>query len=482
MQPPGKHNRRHFAGLAAASAAGAGVFFAKEAASAAELGLTADGLTDITNDLQRAVDNGAGTLFFPRGLYRLSGTVTVDLDRTGYTSLFAHGNARFVKDGPGPAFHFIGTHEGTAGPSSFEERVWERQRMPLLSGIEIEGRHPESVGVRLEKIMQPTLTSVCIRRCHTALHLVKRNRNLVVAHCHFYHNLELGIHFDHVNLHQAIVADSHISYNRQAGIKMEGGEIRNLQIAGNDIEYNYAEDIEDSADLLFDVRGEGSSFREAAITGNTIQARPSPGGANIRVLGGKDLRSGGLMTIAGNMIGSQTDNIHLRECRGVTVAGNIVYSAADRSILVEDCDNIVLAANSIDWNPDHRGKVMVDGIALVRCRGVQLSDTVIENSFHGSEEAGGTIEIADCEDVGVSDCQIIAPRHRGIVIVNSLRCSVSGCRIVDKNHPQSMKNTIQVIGGRDHFISGNVLQKGMHEIAEETAVFEGNHEVEVTQG
>ena len=87
--------------------------------------------------------------------------------------------------------------------------------------------------------MQAVLTGLLIRRCRIGLELHRRNRNLIVSHCHVYHNLEVGILFDEVNLHQAIIADSHISYNPVAGIKITGGNTRNFQIVGNDIEYNH---------------------------------------------------------------------------------------------------------------------------------------------------------------------------------------------------------------------------------------------------
>lgn len=468
--------RRSFIGAGMASA---GLAIPVGAVSVEQFGVVADGETGITDALQRAVNAGTGDLFFPKGKYRLSGTVTVDLQETGYTSLMGLGTAEIIKDGPGPAFHFIGTHEGTAGPESFEEQVWLQERMPVISGIGIRGAHPESVGIRLEKVMQPTLTNLFITRCQTAVHLVKRNRNLLISHCHFYHNLDIGVHFDHVDLHQIIITGSHISYNKVAGIYIEGGAMRNFQITGNDIEYNYDETIQNSADILFDSREEGSSFRECTIAGNTIQARPSPGGANIRILGGKDLRTSGLLTISGNLIGSQMDNIHLVDCRSVSISGNAIYSATDHSVLIEDSANIVMGDNTIDWNPDHRGKVMVDGIAVKRSKGVQISGNIIENSFHGTEETGGTIEIVDSEDVTVSQCQILDPKFRGIDIVNSKRCRVSDCTIIDRKTPSTLKEAVRVDrASRSNLISGNILQKGKINAAKNSAVLQNNVEVD----
>src|SRR5688500_9988760 len=91
-------------------------------------GAAGDGVADDTAAVQRAVDAGAGAVGFGKGTYRLTRTVVIDLDRVGFTSLVGDGTARVVMEGPGPAFKFIGTHEGTAGPSTFKENVWERQR------------------------------------------------------------------------------------------------------------------------------------------------------------------------------------------------------------------------------------------------------------------------------------------------------------------------------------------------------------------
>ncbi len=469
--------RRAFMGTTLATGAIAAV--PAGAVSVDQFGVVADGVSDITEALQRAVDSGEGNLYFPKGTYRLNGTVTIDLQKVGYTSLMGAGTVEIIKDGPGPAFHYIGTHEGTAGPDSFEEQVWLNERMPLISGIGIRGEHPESIGIRFERVMQPTLTNVFITRCKKAVHLVNRNRNLIISHCHFYHNLDIGVHFDHVNLHQLIIADSHISYNRVAGIYIEGGEIRNFQITGNDIEYNYDYEIENSADILFDSREEGSTFREGTIASNTIQARPSPNGANIRVLGGKGLRTSGLLSITGNLIGSQTDNIHLVDCRSVTVTGNTIYSAADRSVVVEDSANIILGDNTIDWNPDHRGKQMVDGFTIKRSKGVQISGNIIENSFHGSEEEGGTVEIYDSEDVAVSQCQILDPKFRGVEIQNSKRCRVSDCTIVDRKTPATMLETVRVDSrSGSNVISGNILQTGKLNVARGSATARNNIETE----
>ena len=176
-------SRRQFVGLLAAGAS-VGVPEPEAASSIKNHGAVGDGVADDTAAIQRAVDARAGVVYFPKGAYRLTRTVLMDLDTRGYTSLVGHGVARVIMAGAGPAFHVIGTHEGTADPRRFDDRIWDRQRLPIITGLEIRGEHPESIGIRLEKTMQATLTNLLIRRCRIGLHLHQRHSN--PARCNIY--------------------------------------------------------------------------------------------------------------------------------------------------------------------------------------------------------------------------------------------------------------------------------------------------------
>ncbi len=457
------------------------LLLSQESAGVKDFGAVGDGRADDTAAVEAAVKAGTGAVYFPKGNYRLTRTVVVDLNVCGRTSLFGTGTATVIMAGPGPAFHLIGTHEGTGDPDSVRDQIWQRQRLPLITGFEILGAHPESIGLRLEKTMQATLTNLLIRRCKIGVELVKRNRNLIIDHCHIYHNREVGIDFNNVNLHQTIIANSHISYNPVAGIRLLGGEMRNFQMVGNDIEYNYDPNGQDSADILIDMTPSGSSFREGTIVGNTIQARPSPGGANIRFLGGKNLSAGGLLTITGNLIGSQTHNIHLVNYRGVTVSGNSIYSAAEHSLWLENCANVVAGNNTIDWNPDHKGKHLVDGLLIENCKGVTLSGMIIENSFQGSAEAGGAIDVRASEDVAIVNCQVLDFRFRGITLTDAVRCRVAGCSVIERCQAPMKGASIQVKGGSDNLITDNIINRGGLSITDGTATVRDNLEIGIAR-
>src|SRR5690606_6192945 len=140
--------------------------------------------------------------------------------------------------GEGPAFRFIGSHGGSALPSTVKPIVWEKERMPTIYDLEIVGAHQDADGLEFRNTMQPTVRGLLIRDVRTGVHLVSRNRNIIIADCHIYNASGIGIFLDQVNIHQFIISNSHISYCKQGGIKVAGGNIRNFQITGNDIEYN----------------------------------------------------------------------------------------------------------------------------------------------------------------------------------------------------------------------------------------------------
>jgi len=225
-------------------------------------GAAGDGVADDTDAILHALADGDGVIEFSRGIYRITKPIVVDLTKYSRTSIHGcGGTAKILMDGSGPAFFLQATHSATADPTGFRPEEWVHERMPTIANIEIEGRHAQADGVRIEGVMQPTLTGVLIRHVRNGVHITKRARNVLISHSHIYHNTGIGVFLDHVNLHQTIITGSHISYCRLGGIRVEGGEIRNFQITGNDIEYNNnrahkvpnADDVP-TAEIFIDVR------------------------------------------------------------------------------------------------------------------------------------------------------------------------------------------------------------------------------------
>lgn len=431
--------------------------------SVRDFGAIGDGVTDDTEAIQHAIDDGDGHLEFPRGEYRISRTLMVDLQKRSRSSIGgAGGTAKIVMHGPGPAIFLNATHAKTADPTGFRSEEWQHERMPTIDGIEIEGRHPEADGIQIVGVMQPTLTRVLIRQVRTAVYVTDRARNIVINGCHFYHNTGVGVHLDKVNLHQTIIADSHISYCRRGGIRIEDSEIRNLQITGNDIEYNnyrvFQKDFpgpeaeaEPTAEIYIDVAN--GTIREGTISSNTIQATYSSGGSNIRFIGSGpegDHRAG-MWTITGNLIGSQNNNIHLTSVRGVTISGNYIYSGHHRNLLVEKSRNIVVGPNTFGHNPDYKDKELATGIRFEDSENCVLNGLLIQDAQAGKHtvanavaiEREALIELVRCRRVNVTGCQILDGAPTGLLIDGCGDTLVSSCSIINQRETAMMQTGVE---------------------------------------
>ena len=137
-------------------------------------------------------------------------------------------------------------------PLEFMENEWTVRHLPEFSevqreqfeqrrayGLEIVGAHEKACGVEATGTMQLTVTRLTVRDALHAVHLTKRNRNVLVSNCHLYKNRGVGVFYDHVDLHQSNIVGCHISYNDQGGVVSKGGNVRNIQIGTCDIESNH---------------------------------------------------------------------------------------------------------------------------------------------------------------------------------------------------------------------------------------------------
>lgn len=422
-------------------------FSQAQAANPRDFGAVGDGVTDDTAAIQKTVDETTtGRVYFQKGLYRITQTIAIPLEK-GVVNLEGPGGGAQVRmEGAGPAFLFTGNHRGTAAPESFNEPVSMMERMPCVSGIEIVGNHPEADGIAFSGTVQATMRGVLIRETRHGLHFIGRNRNVLVEGCHIYNCAGVGVFFDAVNLHQANVIGCHISYCKGGGVRVLGGEVRNFQITGNDIEYNYDTDAEASADVWIDAAD--GSIEEGTISSNTIQARPSPNGANIRFEAPfKPEERGriGLWTISGNLIGSQTVNIHLVNVTGMAVTGNHIYSGVEHALRLDGARHIVISGNSLDQ--DHnRGLDLGNGIHIENCDGTLLQGNLLSDAFAGSPERGGAISIVNSRETLVANCQIFEPRHRGVHVEDSRNTRITDCQILVRNGGSTMQTPLEITG------------------------------------
>ena len=415
-----------------------------------DFGARGDGQADDTDAISAAIRGAKdGVVEFPRGSYRITRTIEIKLSVNGTLGLSGRGgSASIVMAGEGPAFRFIGSSEKASSiPSSVPPVTWQKERMPLIEALEIVGAHTKADGLELRNVMQPILRGLLVRNVRNGIHFTSRSRNVIIESCHVYNASGVGIYLDKTNIHQIIISDSHISYCLKAGVKVVGSQIRNFQITGNDIEYNRDPAGSGSADILIDC-SQGGVVREGTISGNTIQALPSPGGANIRFAGLQgNYNKTGLWTITGNYISNQEVNIHLDHARGVNITGNTFLGGYDRHLMINDSRNVVISSNIFDHNEDYFIRpVALGGISVRKGENVIMNDNIIDGAEYGNEKLGGAIVVTDSREISVSGCHIKNPKFNGIQIENTVNMRVTDCIVSESAGSRRMLTGIMVNG------------------------------------
>jgi len=428
--------------------------------------LVGDGQADDTAALQKLVDT-QGSVRLPKGRYKLTKTVTVDLAKTGYAALSGDGTAQLIMAGPGPALRFVGTHDKSADPWNIKPPVWEQQRAPSVTGLEIVGAHAEADGIEATGTMQLTLDRVIIRECRHAIHLTKNNRNLIISACQLYHNSGIGVFYDDVNLHQSNIVGSHISYNGGGGVVSRGGNVRNLQIGTCDIEHNHDPKGPPAANV--ELNSTGGSIGEVTITGCTLQhTHKAPGSANIRILGagtdeslarrgGRPTTREGNVTITGNVFSDVEVNVEIVHARGVTLSANTFWEGFAHDLLVEDSANVVISGNNFDRNPRYlvngNGLAEKNGIVLRRIEDASFSDNLVVG-VHGKEAA---VDVEDCSRLRLTNNSILDSDGAALRLTRLKRSLVTGNLLRDDREESARTKSpfLVVTEGESNLITGN---------------------------
>jgi parallel beta-helix repeat protein len=381
----------------------------------------------------------------------LTRPVEINLDETGYISIKGEGTARIIMDGKGPAFRFAGTHSGNASPNGVKQNVWENERMPLVDGLEIDGKHPEACGIGATGTMQLTITRMLIHNVLYGIRLFNLNRNVIISACHIYHNRGIGIYLDNVNLHQINIVGSHISYNDGGGVVVRNGNVRNMQIGSCDIESNMGNNWSETANIFIDMP-EGS-MREGAITGCTVQHDHNvKGSANIRFVGNNTNSRDkvGNFTIGNNVLSDTRDNIHIKYGRGIIITGNTFWRGYDHNILVEQSEHIVLGSNLLDRNPDY-GEDSNNNIKFFESNNISINGLHLVNSVGG--EAGIVME--QCRNYNLVNSTILNCDNGGILLKETGYGRVAGNFIRDDRFLVKNPVAIKVLGGSNNLVTDN---------------------------
>src|SRR5689334_4862440 len=71
-----------------------------------EFGAVGDGEADDTKALEKAIASGRGVVRIPKGKFRITRSILIELDKTGYIAIEGHGVGQIVMAGAGPALKF----------------------------------------------------------------------------------------------------------------------------------------------------------------------------------------------------------------------------------------------------------------------------------------------------------------------------------------------------------------------------------------
>jgi len=400
--------------------------------------------------------------------------ILIDLKKVGYTSFSGAGVANILMAGPCPALKFVGTHPG-GSPS---KNVWARQRMPLVDGVAIGGDHPKAVGIEANGITEMTLTLVHVRETQCGVHLVGKNREVIISNCHFFENPGIGIYYDNVALHQSNIVGCHISDNLLGGIVVRAGDVRNIHVTGCDLEDNMRPDAPPTANILIDCTDSRHGIGGIAVTGCTLQHNNhSPGSANIRILGrskpgrGLDIVRGGNITITGNILSDVKVNVHLKGCRGVAMTGNTMWKGYEHNLLIEDCRNIVVGPNIFDHNPHYNyGNSLEANNSLVVRNSADCTLSGLHINTARRDPAGLLIE--NCRRMNITNCTILDTDNVGVMLKNVTDSRVPDCLIRD-DRPEPNSTPLKVVGGKDNMIINNLFSSAP-QIEKGTGHVEGN--------
>jgi hypothetical protein len=418
-----------------------------------------DGQSDAAGMLQSAIDAGRGWLSIPRGRYLLKKPLVVTLAQTDYCQLTGDGPVTLIMAAPGPAIRLIGTHEKSADPQNFAAGVWQKERMPLIERLAIEGSHEQAEGIEARGTMQMTVSHVHLRGLLHGIHLAGNNRNILIDNCHIYENRGIGIYYDDVNLHQSNIVGCHISYCNGGGIVSKKGNVRNIHISGCDIESNMSRETPPTANIFIDCRESEYGTAEVAISGCTIQHNSQgPESSNIRVLGAtRSAKTGvahrqGHITITGNVLSDVATNVHLDNCRGVTLTGNTFWMGYEHNLLVENSSHIIIGSNNFDRNPHYDyGTALQTKNALVmkNCEDCTLTGLHIARVW---KSAAGLI-LENCRRMNISGATILDCDNAGILAKNLSDSRISNCLIRPADATKPFKPII-VDGGQRNEIDG----------------------------
>ncbi len=83
-----------------------------------------------------------------------------------------------------------------------------------------------------------------------------------------------------------------------------------------------------------------------------------------------------------------------------------------------------------------------------------ITGNIFNDCWLGNRESGGAITLSKCEEVAVTNNQILDSLYRGVSIENSNRCRVGSNTILDRRSEPKMIEAIGTDGKGENQIEG----------------------------
>ena len=337
-----------------------------------DFGARGDGQSDDTQAIQHAVLKGDGRVFFPRGDYLITRPIQSRCRCMAASRIDGEG-------GDGEAHHG-GPGAGAAPRRHAPPNGRTRKTSPRRRGRRSACRRsatwrssagtPQADGIRVDGVMQPTLHDAAhpqVPARHPPRQPRPQRRSSPTATST---TTAASASFSTASTctRRTSTATTSATASRAAS-RSSAARSATCRFAATTSSTISTSRPKRRADVFFDCRD--GTVREGTLVGNTIQAKESPGGANVRFLGAEGPSQRGRPVRHHRQPDRQPDDgcSTCTACRGVVVSGNSIYSGYRHAIWAEDAEHLVIGANSIDHNPEYRGS-STDQVVLRNCRNV----------------------------------------------------------------------------------------------------------------
>lgn len=288
-----------------------------------------NGTSNAATALQSLLTNANGAVVFPKGVYVLNSSLTVDTSKVKAI----YGNGAILKvTGDFPALIVQGnptTSDWTAGPESMNAKQKEEDSCTVISGLKITSSNSSNgIGIVLTNTFTAVVRDCYIFAIKIGIEVRGRNRNIIIEGNNIYQNASYGIIYSEgSNVHQTNIVGNHISYQQFCIYFKETDQTANVQITGNDIEISTwpSGSLTSSRCVVIDYQNDTSPlFSEFEFVGNTIQGHELSDGL-IDIMSDNISHPIENVSIVGNQISNVKSGgyaVKLKNCHNIAISGN----------------------------------------------------------------------------------------------------------------------------------------------------------------